>query len=80
MYVVFALFDGGRRYDVYCELLTERVELPRVTIGKRRSTEYVQKPTPTAWRQHVRMAPWNWFNFYDFWLDASPAAKPDDHP
>ncbi len=78
VYVVFALFDGGRRYDVYCELLAERVELPRDN-REAALTAYVQKYADRV-AAHVRMAPWNWFNFYDFWLDSAAGRKDREQP
>lgn len=63
----FGLYRGGRRYDVHFELLSERIR-----IDRRHRTEQL-----AAWVQeyasrlerHALGAPYNWFNFYDFWDD-----------
>jgi predicted LPLAT superfamily acyltransferase/uncharacterized membrane protein len=61
----FGLYRGGNRYDVYFELLAERMRIPRA-----------ERTAATAvWVQHyaerlefyTRLDPFNWFNFYDFW-------------
>ncbi len=57
-----------RRYDVHFEVLAERIELG---AGKREAAlvpwieRYVRRL-----EAHARQAPYNWFNFYDFWQDA----------
>jgi predicted LPLAT superfamily acyltransferase len=61
----FGLYRGGNRYDVHIELFAERVTLDRAD----------QQADLQRWTQryadrlehYVRMAPYNWFNFYDFW-------------
>lgn len=61
----FGLYRGGNRYDVYFELLTEQVTWER----SQRQTDL------TTWTQryvarlehYTRNAPYNWFNFYDYW-------------
>ena len=65
VYLVFAMFDGGRRYDAYCELLSERIELPR-SDREGALVRYVQAYADRL-AAHVELAPWNWFNFFDFW-------------
>lgn len=63
--LALALFDGGRRYDLHCEPLAERVELPR-NDRARALQELVQRYADRL-AAHVTSAPFNWFNFYDFW-------------
>lgn len=62
------LYSGGARYDVYFELFAEEV-----AIRRRTRQEDLQ-----AWidryaarlEYFCRLAPYNWFNFYDFWAPA----------
>lgn len=64
--LVFALYCGGNRYDIHIESF----DLPTLP-GSRRERESVLR----TWLQnyanrlevYVRSAPYNWFNFYDFW-------------
>jgi len=70
VYLVFALFRGGNRYDLFCEPLVDVVTAPR----DRRDaalTDIVQRYAQRL-EVYCRMAPDNWFNFYDLW---SPAAS-----
>ncbi|NYZ61191.1 acyltransferase [Luteimonas deserti] len=70
--LAFGLYRGGRRYDLVFEPFSEGVNLARrereagVSALIRRYAERLE--------HHVRNAPYNWFNFYDFWKrdDALP--------
>ena len=65
VYLVFALYREPNRYDVYCEPFAEQLVLPR----KARSQAiagYVSKYAERL-EHYSRLAPDNWFNFYDFW-------------
>lgn len=61
----FGLYRGGRQYDAYFELLAERVELPRAS-REVAVQQYAQRYADRL-AHYVREAPYNWFNFYDFW-------------
>ncbi|SDX91706.1 acyltransferase [Lysobacter enzymogenes] len=63
--LAFGLYRGGARYELvfepFCEALSiERRERPaRLAALVQRYAERLQ--------HHARCAPYNWFNFYDFW-------------
>jgi len=64
---VIAVFPvlRGRRYDVYFEVLSEGFNAPRADREAALSSmaaRYLQRL-----EHHMRSAPYNWFNFYDFW-------------
>ncbi|MGH8746135.1 MAG: acyl-CoA synthetase [Burkholderiales bacterium] len=63
--LAFGLYRGGRRYEVRLEPFAERIELDR------RDRESSLKPWVERYaarlEHHCRDAPYNWFNFYDFW-------------
>ena len=61
----FGLYQGGNRYDVHLELLSQTVRLS----PERREDDVRQWTQHYADRlaQYSRDAPDNWFNFYDFW-------------
>lgn len=61
----FGLYDGGNRYDIHFELLSEGIRLER---GKReeQAAEWAQRYADRL-AHYARLAPYNWFNFYDFW-------------
>ena len=67
--LMVALYRGGNRYDLHFERL---VEMPKLDRGKRDAmirewaAQYAQRL-----EHYCRLAPYNWFNFYDFWADAN---------
>ncbi|HXN56932.1 MAG TPA: glycosyltransferase [Myxococcales bacterium] len=65
IYLTFSIYRSPDRYDCYCELFAERVELRR---GHRDEgiAEYVQRYAQRL-EHYCRMEPCNWFNFFDFW-------------
>ena len=70
--LMVALYGGGNRYDLHFERL---VEMPKLERGKRDAmirecaARYAQRL-----EHYCRLAPYNWFNFYDFWADADARA------
>jgi predicted LPLAT superfamily acyltransferase len=61
----FALYRGGRHYDVHYELFADRIVLPRGSREMALRT-YAQQYARRL-EHYARLAPYNWFNFYDFW-------------
>ena len=59
------LYRGGNRYDLVFETLAERVELPRA--GREAALDACVRHYAARLEHHLREAPYNWFNFYDFW-------------
>jgi predicted LPLAT superfamily acyltransferase len=61
----FGVYHGGNRYTAHFELFAESVRLPReqreaaITALAQRYAQRLE--------QHLRGAPYNWFNFYDYW-------------
>jgi predicted LPLAT superfamily acyltransferase len=60
-----AVYLGGRRYDVQFKLFTQRVVLPRDSRSEALQSECRRYAEWLA--ANCRTAPYNWFNFYDFW-------------
>lgn len=63
----FGLYRGGNRYDLYFEAFAERVVIPR----REREAQlcgYLHRYAERL-EHYTRIAPYNWFNFYDFWHD-----------
>jgi predicted LPLAT superfamily acyltransferase len=65
--LVVALRRGPQRYQIFTEQLAERVKLPR----RERETAARELLTTYAARleHHCQRAPYEWFNFYDYWGD-----------
>lgn len=72
----FGLYRGGNRYDLVFEAFSDGLDIPR----QQRRTELASLIRRYAERleHHARSAPFNWFNFYDFWdhPDAHAAETP----
>ncbi|WP_455218110.1 LpxL/LpxP family acyltransferase [Kaarinaea lacus] len=63
--LIFGLYRGGNRYDIHFELFSEGISINR----QHRETElqdWVQRYADRL-EHYARKAPYNWFNFYDFW-------------
>jgi predicted LPLAT superfamily acyltransferase len=62
----FGLYRGGNRYDLVFEAFSDGLDIPR----PRRNAEIAALIRRYAERleHHARSAPFNWFNFYDFWF------------
>ncbi|WP_206996942.1 LpxL/LpxP family acyltransferase [Trinickia mobilis] len=76
------LYRGGNRYDVHFEALADFTGVPR---GER--SEHVRAALVryvALLEKHCRAAPYNWFNYFDFWQGSEAAAAPrikrDDEP
>jgi predicted LPLAT superfamily acyltransferase len=65
VYLVFGLYHPPRRYELYCEPFAERIVLPRGD-RERALAEYAQRYA-SALERYLRRAPYNWFNFFEFW-------------
>jgi predicted LPLAT superfamily acyltransferase len=53
--LMFGVYRGGNRYEIHIERFAE----PTLEASMRRYAERLE--------HHCRLAPYNWFNFYDFW-------------
>jgi predicted LPLAT superfamily acyltransferase len=65
VYFMAGLYRGGNRYDVHFELLAD------FSVVDKRGRDALVNETlaryVSALERYCRSAPFNWFNFYDFW-------------
>jgi predicted LPLAT superfamily acyltransferase len=59
------LYRGKRRYDVHFELLAESIDAPRA--HRREAIHGYLQQYVSRLEYYCRIAPYNWFNFYDYW-------------
>jgi len=69
------LYRGGNRYDLHFEIVTEQLQVDRKE--RQKQLRGVMQDFANRLADLLRAAPYNWFNFYDFWNDRSPG---DDKP
>lgn len=66
IYLFFGIYEGGNRYSIHFELLSNAV------APKRDERDEVAARLTEAFTARLeyraKQAPYNWFNFYDFWL------------
>ena len=72
--LAFGLYRGGNRYDLHFDWFADSVQIER----NRRPEALAQILQRFADRlaHYARLAPYNWFNFYDFWQDDPARAAP----
>lgn len=70
----FGLYKGGNRYEEHFELFANDIQLSRAA----RQAELQQWVSRYAQRleHYCRLAPYNWFNFFDFWATEPEQSAP----
>ena len=69
------LYRGGNRYDIHFEMLADFSALaPR---GRTLAVHSAMTRYAALMEQYCYSAPYNWFNFFDFWR--TPAPRPSRH-
>ncbi len=63
----FGIYRGGKRYDIHFELLTAQLPFAREQ-RQQHISEWTQRYAARL-EHYCRLAPYNWFNFYDYWND-----------
>lgn len=74
--LAFGIYRGGNRYDLAFEPFSDGIAIPR----RERAAAVPALIARYAARleHHVRDAPYNWFNFYDFWGDREHSRSQQD--
>ncbi len=73
---VFGTYVAPRRYVLRCEVLADRVELPRKT--REQALAGYARQFAARLERYARAAPDNWFNFFDFWYESAPRSASED--
>ena len=68
------LYLGGNRYKEYFELFAEEIVFDR--RNREADLEKWVRRYAERLEYYCRLAPYNWFNFYDFW-GAAPSLEPE---
>ena len=67
------LFRGGKRYDLHFAALAGELRVDR--LHRDEQLRIVVQRFADRLAHHVRIAPYNWFNFYDFWNDSTSGSS-----
>jgi predicted LPLAT superfamily acyltransferase len=65
----FGIYHGGKNYQIYFNLLAERVILTR--RNRQQDIQRYAQQYADLLEIQIRNTPYNWFNFYDYWQDES---------
>lgn len=65
VYLTFGLHRPPNRYELHCEPFAEQIVLPR--RGRSEALQGHARRFARRLEHYCRLAPDNWFNFYDFW-------------
>lgn len=72
----FGLYEGGNRYRLVFEPFASSVDIPRQRRAE--ALDAVIARFARRVEHYIHVAPYNWFNFYDFWQqDVDTAVRPD---
>jgi predicted LPLAT superfamily acyltransferase len=63
--LMIGLYRGGRRYDIHFERLADPATWP--AGGRAEEMDRAMRRYAERLEHYCRIAPFNWFNFYDFW-------------
>ncbi|MFO7604389.1 MAG: lipid A biosynthesis acyltransferase [Gammaproteobacteria bacterium] len=63
----FPLYLGGNRYAIYFEKLSEPLQVPRSERAE--VVAALAQQYASRLEHYIKLAPLNWFNFYDYWRD-----------
>ena len=74
----FGLYQGGNRYEIHFERLTDRIALDRRRRQEQLSV-WVQRYADRL-EHYARMAPYNWFNLYDYWEESPDSNRSCGRP
>ncbi|WP_222566014.1 acyltransferase [Novilysobacter antarcticus] len=74
----FGLYRGGNRYDLVFEMFDPCIRIER--RQRQHALQAIIQRYADRLQHHVRNAPYNWFNFYDFWQPEDEAIDPVPAP
>jgi predicted LPLAT superfamily acyltransferase len=68
VYFMVGIYQGGRKYSIHIESILDFADptLNREQAAQLAMTRYVE-----LLQKYCLLAPYNWFNFFDFWQDSA---------
>ena len=74
VYLAFGLYFAPRRYELHCEPFADSILLPRA--NREAALSGVVATYAARLEHYCRLAPDNWFNFFDFFTPPSATPRP----
>jgi predicted LPLAT superfamily acyltransferase len=71
----FGLYYGGNRYELHFESFTDALKIDRA--NRNEALKAVVQRFADRLAHYAHLAPYNWFNFYDFWQTPAPDSARD---
>jgi predicted LPLAT superfamily acyltransferase len=71
----FGLYRGGNRYDLQFEHFADSLQIER--SRREAALREIMQRFCGRLEHYARSAPYNWFNFYDFWQLQDSAHSPN---
>ena len=65
--IFFGIYLGGNRYKIHFELLSEEITLNRKS--RQKDLQKYLQDYANIMEAQIKKAPFNWFNFYDYWRE-----------
>lgn len=78
VFLFFGIYLGGNRYEIHIESFADKITLQR-GMREREIQAWTQRYAERL-EHYARKAPYNWFNFYDYWGTASAVSKQTPQP
>ena len=76
--LAFGLYRGGNRYELVFESFSDAIRVPR--HNRTAALAALVEHYAQRLQHHALRAPYNWFNFYDFWQPDDATAARDESP
>ncbi|HEY8540409.1 MAG TPA: hypothetical protein VIL28_16215, partial [Steroidobacteraceae bacterium] len=74
----FGCYLGDNRYAAHFELFAESIQLPRE--NREAAIQQFAQRYAQRLEYYAHLAPYNWFNFYDYWLDTETTRAAEAQP
>jgi len=74
VFLAFGLYFAPRRYELHCEPFADAIRVPRA--NRAAALSGVVAAYAARLEHYCRLAPYNWFNFFDFFMPPPAPAKP----
>jgi predicted LPLAT superfamily acyltransferase len=69
VYFMTGTYHGGNRYTIHLDLI---IDAASIAANREQAIERALQRYVQLIEQHCLVAPYNWFNFFDFWQTSAP--------